>query len=187
MSVRLAVLGLVIEQPGYGYQLARRLEERCEAWGWESSGVYSALSQLEREGHVLIRGGKGAGVAGRGAPRVTYEASSEGVDYFRDWLLGPAPHTPERQELDLRILLSGAEFLPRLIDLTWAQEQKCLDDLQRITPGVALSAMSWREATAILQRNWEIKRLQVRVESLQEARTVMKSFLDRAAGIHGQG
>ena len=28
MSAKYAILGLVIERPGYGYQLAQRLEER---------------------------------------------------------------------------------------------------------------------------------------------------------------
>ena len=61
MSAKHAVLGLVIEQPGYGYQLARRLEVRCGAWGWEPSGVYSALDSLSREGNVRSVGRRAHG------------------------------------------------------------------------------------------------------------------------------
>jgi DNA-binding PadR family transcriptional regulator len=49
MSAKNAVLGLVIERPGYGYDLARRLEERFGSSGFAPTGVYSALDQLSSE------------------------------------------------------------------------------------------------------------------------------------------
>jgi DNA-binding PadR family transcriptional regulator len=182
MSAKHAVLGLVIEQPGYGYQLARRLEERCAAWGWEPSGVYSALDSLVREGNVRSVRGKGSGATGRAAPRAIYEATEKGQDFFKEWMFETAPPSPVRQELDLKILFSGPEFLPRLIDQTWAQEQRCMDDLRSLT---ALSQpggrpMSWREAAVVLQRDAEIKLLQVRIEWLQSARKVMRELLNQS-------
>jgi DNA-binding PadR family transcriptional regulator len=179
-------LGLVIEQPGYGYQLARRLEERCGAWGWEPSGVYSALDSLTREGNVRSVRGKGSGSTGRAAPRAIYEATAKGMDFFREWMLETAAPSPARQELDLKILFSGPEFLPRLIDQTWAQEQRCIDHLRALTsatqPGASGRALAWREAAVVLQRDAEIKLLQVRIEWLQNARKVMKELLDRSVG-----
>jgi DNA-binding PadR family transcriptional regulator len=184
MSAKLAVLGLVIERPGYGYQLARRLEERCGAWAWESSGVYGALDQLEREEHVRSSGEKASGTTGRGAPRVIYEATAKGQDFFRDWIFESSVPSPARQELDLKILLSGPEFLPRLIDQTWAQEQRCIDDLRALmstSPACPPDRMpTWREAAVVLQRDAEVKLLQVRIEWLQDARRVMKTILDRS-------
>jgi DNA-binding PadR family transcriptional regulator len=183
MSARHAVLGLVIERPGYGYQLARRLEERCGSWRWEPSGVYSALDQLERDEHVLGDREKGSRSAGRGAPRVIYTATPKGRDFFAEWLLGASPPSPARQELDLKILLSGPEFLPRLIDQTWGQEQQCMDELRALTSAMPAGAVdpssSWGEAAVILQRNAEIKLLQVRIEWLQDARKVMRRMIDR--------
>jgi DNA-binding PadR family transcriptional regulator len=186
MSAKHAVLGLVIEQPGYGYQLARRLEERCGAWGWEPSGVYSALDSLSREEHVRSDREKGSRMTGRAAPRAIYEATPRGVDYFREWIMESSAPSPVRQELDLKILFSGPEFLPRLIDQTWAQEQMCIDDLKALTsamqPSLASRRPTWREAAVILQRDAEIKLLQVRIEWLQNARKVMKEIRDRSAG-----
>lgn len=186
MSAKHAVLGLVIERPGYGYQLARRLEERCGAWGWEPSGVYSALDSLEREENVRSVREKGSRTTGRAAPRAIYEATPQGVDFFREWILESSAPSPVRQELDLKILFSGPEFLPRLIDQTWAQEQRCVDDLKALTSfaqlPVASRPLAWREAAVVLQRDAEIKLLQVRIEWLQDARKVMKAILDRAAG-----
>jgi DNA-binding PadR family transcriptional regulator len=186
MSAKHAVLGLVIEQPGYGYLLARRLEERCGAWGWEPTGVYSALNSLTRDGHVRSVREKGSGETGRAARRAIYEATPEGVDFFRDWMFTSSAPSPVRQELDLKILFSGPEFLPKLIDQTWAQEQQCIDDLRVLTSTMQASAPgcmpTWREAVAVLQRDAEIKLLQVRIEWLQNARKVMKQILDRSAG-----
>jgi DNA-binding PadR family transcriptional regulator len=183
MSAKHAVLGLVIERPSYGYELAVRLEERCGAWGWHTTGVYNALTQLERDGYVRVRGPKASAPTGRGAPRVVYESTDEGVDYFRAWMYEATPPSPIRQELDLKIALSDAEFLPQLIDQTWAQEQRCMDELRVLTsklpPGSARTQASWSQAAVILQRNAEIKMHQVRIEWLQEARRVMKAILER--------
>jgi len=182
MSAKHAVLGLVIERPGYGYQLAQRLQERCGSWRWEPSGVYSALDQLERDEHVRGRG-TGARSAGRGAPRVIYEATRKGEQFFLAWMLASSAPSPTRQELDLKILLSSSELLPRLIELTWAQEQHCIDELRALGRGVPAGAvdlsMSWEDAAVVLQRNGEIKLLQARVEWLQDARKVMRLIHER--------
>jgi DNA-binding PadR family transcriptional regulator len=183
MSAKHAVMGLVIEQPGYGYQLARRLEERCATWGWEPSGVYSALDSLAREGNVRSVRGKGSSDTGRAAPRAVYEATPKGMGFFREWMLETSTPSPVRQELDLKMLFSGPEFLPRLIEQTWAQEQHCMDELRELTALVQAGApvgrpQSWREAAAVLQRDAEIKLMRVRIEWLQNARKVMKELLE---------
>ena len=56
MSAKYAVLGLVIERPGYGYQLAQRLEERFGCSEFAPSGVYSALDQLSRDSLIRSAG-----------------------------------------------------------------------------------------------------------------------------------
>ena len=61
MSAKHAVLGLVIERPGYGYQLAQRLDERFGSSGFAPSGVYSALDQLTRDDLVRSAGEMGGG------------------------------------------------------------------------------------------------------------------------------
>lgn len=188
MSAKHAVLGLVIERPGYGYDLARRLEDRCGAWGWERSGVYSALDQLTRDGHVRSEKAKSRASSARSAPRAIYESTADGVDYFREWITKSTSPSPVRQELDLKILFSGPEFLPRLIEQTWAQEQMCIDQLHALSatpPAIARSgAPTWREVAPVLQREAEIKLLQVRVEWLQNARGVMKRLLQQSTGMN---
>jgi hypothetical protein len=69
MSAKYAVLGLVIERPGYGYQLAQRLEERFGSSEFAPSGVYSALDQLSRDSLIRSAGEMGGGSSRRAAPR----------------------------------------------------------------------------------------------------------------------
>src|SRR4030081_2910204 len=102
MSAKYAVLGLVIERPGYGYQLAQRLEERFASSGFAPSGVYSALDQLSREALGRRRGEVGAAGGGEGggsrtrraAPRTIYEATEQGIDHFEAWMLEASPAPP---------------------------------------------------------------------------------------------
>jgi len=177
-------LGLVIERPSYGYELGRRLEERFGGWGWEPTGVYSALSKLEEDGHVQSRGEKGS--TRRGAPRVIYEPTPEGVASFEAWISKSSAPSPFRQELDLKILLAGSEFLPQLIEQNRAQEQTCIDNLRDLTSAGQVAPAgrmsSWREAAPVLQRDAEIMLLETRIKWLQNARETMRMILERSTG-----
>ena len=77
MSAKHAILGLVIERPGYGYQLAQRLDERFGSSGFAPSGVYSALDQLSRDELVRSAGMLRSIAAG---PPVTDDKRSGGVE-----------------------------------------------------------------------------------------------------------
>src|ERR1017187_9659658 len=115
MSAKHAVLGLVIERPGYGYQLAQRLDERFGSSGFAPSGVYSALDQLARDELVRSAGEMGAGRARKAAPRTIYEATEEGVNHFEAWMLDSSPTPPLRDELHMKIALCRPLNVLRLI------------------------------------------------------------------------
>src|SRR5258707_11652904 len=126
MSAKHAVLGLVIERPGYGYQLAQRLDERFGSSGFAPSGVYSALDQLSRDELVRSAGEMGPAAGGRAAPRTIYEATEEGVERFEQWMLDASPTPPLRDELHMKIALCRPCNVPHLIDLVCGQELVCL-------------------------------------------------------------
>jgi hypothetical protein len=91
MSAKIAVLGLVIEEPGPAHRLTAKLRQRLSSAGFVDSNVYSALTRLERDGLVRaideeaddprseIEGRRPAGVApGRSlalAPRAPYRTT----------------------------------------------------------------------------------------------------------------
>jgi hypothetical protein len=56
MSAKIAVLGLVIEEPGPAHRLTAKLRQRLSSAGFVDSNVYSALARLERDGFVRAVG-----------------------------------------------------------------------------------------------------------------------------------
>ncbi len=182
MSVRIAVLGLVIERPGYGYDLAQRLEERCGAWRWNTTGVYTTLKGLERDGHVRSRSRAGVGSA-QTVQRTIYDATRDGREHFREWMLGLSEPAPVRQDLDLKLALATPELLPEMIALTRVEEQRCVDELQ--TLGNAQPSRwdgSWSEAfTGVLERNNRIRVLRARIEWFEEVRSYARLVLEQSS------
>jgi DNA-binding PadR family transcriptional regulator len=181
MSAKHAVLGLVIERPGYGYQLAQRLEERFGSSGFAPSGVYSALDQLARDEYVRCAGEMGAGRASRAAPRTIYEATEGGVDHFEAWMLDSSPTPPLRDELHMKIALCRPRNVPRLIDVVHGQELACLgrlQDLKRVTEVEPANSQEWSRLMRTLAADAEVAIWNARIEWLQSARELLEQLRD---------
>jgi DNA-binding PadR family transcriptional regulator len=180
MSAKHAVLGLVIERPGYGYQLAQRLDERFGSSGFAPSGVYSALDQLSRDELVRSAGEMGAGRARRAAPRTIYEATDEGVEHFETWMLDPSPAPPLRDELHMKIALCRPGNVPRLIEAVAGQELVCLgrlQDLKRLSDEAG-DSRDWSRLMGTLAGEAEIAFWNSRIEWLQRARELLEQLRD---------
>jgi len=184
MSAKHAILGLVIERPGYGYQLVQRLEERFGSSAFAPSGVYSALDQLSRDELVRAAGEMGAGRARRAAPRTIYEATEEGVEHFEAWMLGSSPTPPLRDELHMKIALCRPRNLPRLIELVYGQELACmgrLRDLNELSEAEARGdPQEWSRLMRVLSRDAEIALWKARIEWLQSARELLEGLHEDA-------
>ncbi len=182
MSAKYAILGLVIERPGYGYQLAQRLEERFGSSAFAPSGVYSALDQLSRDELVRAAGEVGAGPARRAAPRMIYEATDQGVDRFEAWMLGSSPAPPLRDELHMKIALCRPRNVPPLIDMVYGQELACMARLrdlgQEAERELAGSGQEWSRLMRTLARDAEIASWKARIEWLQNAREMLERLLE---------
>lgn len=181
ISAKYAILGLVIERPGYGYQLAQRLEERFGSSAFAPSGVYSSLDQLGRDGLVRAAGEKGGGGARRAAPRTIYEATDAGVEHFEAWMLSSSPMPALRDELHMKIALCRPQNVPRLIDLIYGQELACLGritDLEDASAGEAESrSRTWARRMRILARDTEIELWKSRIGWLRGARATLEGLL----------
>jgi DNA-binding PadR family transcriptional regulator len=194
MSAKHAVLGLVIERPGYGYDLAQRLRERFGSSGFAPTGVYSALDQLSAEGLVRNAGSLAGGSAERAAPRTIYEATPAGVQQFDRWMRSDSPPANVRDELNMKLALSRPRDLPALIELACAQERECLARLQALrqalAPGSPAGAgrrpLAWGEVAGLLVRDAETRQLQARVEWLQRSRAIMSRLAGAARADAGQ-
>jgi DNA-binding PadR family transcriptional regulator len=186
MSAKHAVLGLVIERPGYGYQLAQRLEERFGSSGFAPSGVYSALDQLSRDDFIRSAGEMGAGPARRAAPRMIYEATDLGIEHFEAWMLGSSPTPPLRDEIQIKIALCRPRNLPRLIDMVYGQELACmgrLRDLKRNSrEQAAPESREWPRLMRVLARDAEMAMWKARIEWLQTARELLEQMREESRG-----
>jgi DNA-binding PadR family transcriptional regulator len=196
LSAKNAVLGLVIERPGYGYQLAQRLQERFDSSAFAPSGVYSALDQLSRDQLVRCAGEMGTGVARRAAPRMIYEATPAGVEHFEAWMLGSSPTPPLRDELHMKIALCQPRNLPRLIDMFYGQELACmgrLRDLTRLGEQEAHGGAEWTRLMRVLAREAEMAMWRSRIDWLQSARETLGRLAEqshhpgRTAALAGAG
>lgn len=122
MATKYAVLGLIMERRGYGYDLAQRLAERLgPAWQLNPAAVYQALNQLEADGMVesFEQPSPPLSDERRRLPRLVYEATERGREAFRAWLLAPVlRQEPIRSELALKLAVAQAsnEELRGMID-----------------------------------------------------------------------
>lgn len=183
MSVKHAVLGLVIERPGYGYELIQRLGDRIEGWRPSDTAVYPALKSLRTEG--MIRA-KAITDPGSSAHRtvVWYEATDEGRTHFRDWLHAPPELAPQRDEFWLKVAFASHEDLPRLIEETRDLERACLDRMAALTqPGGTKDLrgpnVPWSAIGQAWLRRSEAAHVAVTIEAVQEVRAAMKRAIRR--------
>jgi DNA-binding PadR family transcriptional regulator len=191
MSAKYAILGLVIERPGYGYQLAQRLEERFGSSSFAPSGVYSALDQLSRDDFVRAAGEMGPGPARRSAPRMIYEATDRGVSHFESWILGSSPTPPLRDELHMKIALCRPGNLPRLIDLVYGQELACVGRLHDLTQStererIVADREDWPRLMRALAKDAEIALWKARIEWLQSARELLAGLVKQSERAHAE-
>jgi DNA-binding PadR family transcriptional regulator len=196
MSVKYAVLGLLAQRRGYGYDLVQRFEEQVgPAWQLNAGAIYVALDKLEQEGLVrpIVSGDGEAPVTRRrtvrGAPRVIYEATPQGLDRFEDWMATGSSMSPLREELHLKLALSQPRNLPRLIQLTYEQEQACLERLEQHLGGATFdellaSGPPWSAVASVMVRDASIAHLQATVEWLRRIREAMRWLQERPEALH---
>jgi DNA-binding PadR family transcriptional regulator len=191
MSVKYAVLGLLAQRRGYGYDLVQRFEEQVgPAWQLNAGAIYVALDKLEQEGLVRpLAAADGDAPAARrrtarGAPRVIYEATPDGLERFEDWMATRSSMSPLREELHLKLALSAPRNLPRLIELTYEQEEACLERLEQYLGGRSFEellacAQPWSGIASVMVRDAEIAHLQATVEWLRRVREAMRWLQER--------
>ena len=75
-DVKLVILKLLSEEPSYGYQLIKRMEERLGGGYTPSAGViYPTLTMLEEEGLASASATEGN--------KKVYSATAEGLEYLK--------------------------------------------------------------------------------------------------------
>lgn len=101
MSVRYALLGLLVPASRYGYQLRADFEKATgSTWPLNVGQVYSTLARLERDGLIASSGDDGEG-------HVHYESTAAGREEFAAWLNSPVSReAPPRDELAVKLAVA---------------------------------------------------------------------------------
>jgi DNA-binding PadR family transcriptional regulator len=126
MPLKHAVLALIVERRGYGYELVQRLQERVgPAWRLNPSAAYPALDQLERAGLVTSAARPGGT---RRSPRIVYAPTPAGRATLEAWLgASTAQPEPVRADLHLRIAFGQAEHRAALARQLEAHARACTE------------------------------------------------------------
>lgn len=103
VALRYAILGLLLDRPSSGYDLAARFADVIGAYAWDAkhSQIYPELRRLDQAGlvEVVERGARG---------RTTYRCTDEGLATLRAWLLAaPTSTGGVKNEHALRLFLLG--------------------------------------------------------------------------------
>ncbi|GAA0452986.1 PadR family transcriptional regulator [Streptomyces sp. NPDC046215] len=105
MALDHAILVSLLEQPGSGYELARRFE-RSIGYFWTATHqqIYRVLKRMEADGWIDVRE-----VAQQGRPdKKEYSVAALGRDALSRWLHEPIQ--PESVRHDLAVKIRGAAF-----------------------------------------------------------------------------
>ena len=121
MSLRHAVLGLLVDQPASGYDLMKRFNTSlANVWPATQSQVYGELARLADHGLIDV-----AAEGPRG--RKEYTLTDEGLTELRRWLIEDKPE-PRRSSALLRVFFMGVLTPEQAADfLAKAAEQAAAD------------------------------------------------------------
>jgi len=123
-----AVLGLLADHPGHGYELRERVKAGLgEVWHIALSQLYSVLRRLESEGLV-----EGVREEPEGRPaRTVYQTTETGERAFLSWATAPVEHVR-----DLRVELFAKVYLlrrvaPQRVEQLVSGQIRMLESMQR--------------------------------------------------------
>jgi DNA-binding PadR family transcriptional regulator len=182
LSTKHVVLGLLIEQPGYGYDLLKRARSRFGYLGLSDNFVYKTLERLEEDGFIEERGDKSTGNTRRGAPRVMYRATSLGRENFKQWIATPSERAVLRDELQAKLNLSEPDDLPELLAVAEEQSRECVAELatlrRPVLATVAEPEVPWHHAAVMMVDDLNLRWLQALVDWLNAICELIEERID---------
>jgi DNA-binding PadR family transcriptional regulator len=175
--LRGALLGLLLERPGHGGDLANRLAARLgETWRVDTNDVYRLLEQLERTGLASARD-----EPKRSNHRRTHlvyhptDATSAALTMWMETLL---PREPVRLGLQAKLSVARQQDAPRLVIALKAYERECLVLAHLVSPTDG-EARSWTALYMDCTRDAVYAQLQTEVDWAARTRRRIDEFSPR--------
>jgi DNA-binding PadR family transcriptional regulator len=177
--LRGALLGLLLERPGHGGDLANRLAARLgETWRVNTNDVYRLLEQLERTGLASARDEPKRGNQRR--THLVYYPTDETAEALSTWMETMLPREAVRLGLQAKLSVARREDAPRLLIALRAYERECLMLARLVSPS-DLQARSWAALCMECTRDAVYAQLQTEVDWSARTRQRINEFLDRSA------
>ncbi len=124
-ALRGALLGLLLECPGHGADLANRLVARLgETWRIDVNDVYRLLEQLEKRGLAVSRNQQVEGRRQR--TQLVYHPTWATSEALTLWMETQQPHEPVRLGWQAKLSVARPQDAPRLLRALQAHERECL-------------------------------------------------------------
>ena len=180
MSAKHALLGLLLDRPGYPYELGERLQRRLgPAWRVNSGQLYQDIEWLRNKGHIERVDNRRTREG-----RHVYAITSEGTQAFEEWLDEAIERPrPARRPLLAKVTLSGPARIRRTLEQIDAFERdraELLAELVGQEASIAGQETSVRADQVLLRLNLsaDIYALQGELRWARRAREVVLSLLE---------
>jgi DNA-binding PadR family transcriptional regulator len=174
-----AILSLVIERPGHGYDLGSRLSARLgPAWAIDPKRLYRMLDQLESAGLLLAT--VETDPENPRQHRTVYCATPRAPRALTQWMETLAPREPTRAEIQAKVAAAREEDAPRLIVALREYERDCLR-LLALNAAAGTAVRSWLGLVMGLVREAGDMQLRAELEWARHARQRIGEHVGRDA------
>ncbi len=132
MSVRHAVLGLLVQRPRHGYELRAAFQALVggeENWDVKPAQIYTTLARLEQGGLVAEDGVE----QGAGPEKRIYAITSAGRETLKEWFACGIEPELQRDEFFLKLMICLASGVADPYRLIQTQRMHLFQELHDIT------------------------------------------------------
>jgi DNA-binding PadR family transcriptional regulator len=168
-----ALLGMLVQGPGYGYDLANRLERQLgPSWNINRRTMYRMLGSLEKQ--RLVSSDR----SNQSNPdRIMYSATPTAEATLTEWMATVAPLEPVRTELQAKMVVARREDLPGLLDALNEYERQ-LFELQQAIEVDLPPQRSLRAGMMYLVRETALGHIAAELQGVDRARKMILDFIE---------
>jgi DNA-binding PadR family transcriptional regulator len=176
--LRGALLGLLLERPGHGGDLANRLAARLgQTWRVDTNDVYRLLEQLEKTGLAVSRAEPKRN--NRRRTHLVYHPTDDTSEALTLWMETLLPREPVRLGLQAKLSVAREQDAQRMLHALKEYERECLVLANLVSPNNG-EARSWTALCVDCTREAVYAQLQTEVNWAARTRRRINEFRERS-------
>jgi DNA-binding PadR family transcriptional regulator len=172
--VKAAVLAVLLDAPGHGYDVARRLNRRMgSSWTVRPKHIYSIIKQLEQDGLVTAMEQELDKPPFR---RTVFHPTEYAEGARREWLAARPAGSFVRSDIHARIAFSSEQDIPELLRSLRERREDILGEIEE-NAATETARVCWLGVSMSLYRSAVDKRLKAEMEWIGEACRELEAHL----------